>query len=89
MKTIAISLISIVEIPFIFLTWIDYYWNQIWKHLSGLSVLFVVPSILTLPVTWIDGIVLSTLVYLKHNLDGDNISFEEAIRINLSRFPDC
>jgi|TARA_B110000091_G_C13348058_1_gene283090 hypothetical protein len=41
-----------------------------------------------MPITWINGFILSSIIYFKNNVIGDRITFEEAIRRKLSRFPD-
>tara|TARA_B110000211_G_C13595068_1_gene342175 strand:+ start:209 stop:337 length:129 start_codon:yes stop_codon:yes gene_type:complete len=41
-----------------------------------------------MPITWINGFILSSIIYFKNNVTGDRITFEEAIRRKLSRFPD-
>lgn len=81
-------LFSVLELPFYILTWFDYYWNSLWKKLSGISNIFLIPSIITMPVTWINGFTLAFLIYLKYKLIGTNLTFERAIAINLDRFPE-
>jgi hypothetical protein len=88
MKLIIILLCSILEIPFIILAWIDYYWNLLCKSLAGISFIFALPSIVTMPITWVHGFTLATLIYIKQNLSGNEITYSDAIRINLSRFPE-
>ena len=81
-------ILSLLEIPFIIICWIDYYWNLICKTLASISFIFAIPSILTMPITWINGFILSSIIYLKNNVIGNRITFEEAVRRNLSRFPE-
>jgi hypothetical protein len=76
-----------LEIPFIMLTWIDYYWNLLCKSLTNISFIFAIPTMLTIPITFMNGFVLASLIYLKNNLAGNEISFSKAIDINISRFP--
>lgn len=80
-------LCSILEIPFLIIAWIDVVWNLLCKILSKISIIFVLPALITMPITWIHGFFLASLVYIKHNVNGDNISFSDAININISRFP--
>jgi hypothetical protein len=53
-KKILLYLLTLIELPFIVLTWVDYYWNLLWKYVSLLSVIFILPSLLTMPITWIN-----------------------------------
>jgi hypothetical protein len=87
MKFIIILLCSILEIPFIILAWLDYYWNLLCKSLSGISIIFALPAIVTMPITWLHGFTLASLIYIKQNLSGNEITYSEAIDINLARFP--
>ena len=88
MKKIIYYILSILELPFIILTWIDYYWNRIWKAFSGISIIFVLPSLLTMPITWMDSLILSSIIFLKYNILGIHITFADAVSKNLSRFPE-
>ena len=81
-------ILSVLEIPFIIICWIDYYWNLICKTLASILFIFAIPSILTIPITMINGFILSSIVYLKNNVIGHRITFDQAVSINLSRFPD-
>mgnify|MGYP006079498511 CR=1 FL=1 len=80
--------LSVLEIPFIIICWIDYYWNLIAKTLASTSLIFVIPSILTTPITIINGFILTSFIYLKENVIGHRISFKEAVIKNHSRFPE-
>lgn len=88
MKSIIYYILSILEIPLIIVAWLDYYWNLLCKNLSNLSIIFALPALLTMPITWIHTFTLAFIVYLKHNVYGIEITYEDAIRINLSRFPE-
>ena len=79
--------LSALEIPFIIICWIDYYWNLLAKTLASISLIFVIPSILTTPLTIINGFILTSFVYVKENVIGHRISFKEAAIKNSSRFP--
>ncbi len=81
-------MLSVLEFPFVILSWTDYYWNLMWKTISGISSFFALPAILTMPITWIHTFTLSLIVYIKYNVIDHKISFADAIRINLSRFPE-
>ena len=80
-------ILSLFEIPFIIITWIDYFWNLICKNLTNLLFVFSFLSILTIPITVVNGIILSSIVYLKHNFIGQRRTFDQAVQMNLSRFP--
>ncbi len=88
MAAIFILLLTLVEIPFVLLCWLDYFWNLIWKSLSGISAIFVIPSILTIPITVVNSFILTTIIYLKHSLNNQNINFDEAAEKHLARFPE-
>jgi hypothetical protein len=88
MKNIIYYILSLIEVPFIILAWVDYYWNLLWKNISNISIIFALPALLTMPITWIHTFTLAFIVYLKHNIAGIEITYEDAIRINLSRFPE-
>lgn len=88
MKTTFIIILSIIEIPLIILSWTDYYWNLIIKTISSISILFIIPGILTMPITWLHSFSLAYIVYLKQNLMNNKITFYEAIDLNLKRFPE-
>jgi hypothetical protein len=81
-------ILSILEIPFIIICWIDYFWNLTAKALASISLIFVIPSILTTPITIINGFILTSFVYLKENVIGHRISFKDAVIKNLDRFPE-
>ena len=80
--------LSALEIPFIIICWIDYYWNLLAKTLASISLIFVIPSILTTPLTIINGFILTSFIYVKENVIGHRISFKEAAIKNSSRFPE-
>tara|TARA_B100001094_G_C18076727_1_gene743023 strand:- start:466 stop:735 length:270 start_codon:yes stop_codon:yes gene_type:complete len=80
--------LSLFEIPFIIISWIDYFWHLICKNLTNLLFVFVYLPILTIPITFVNGFILSSIVYLKHNFIGQRITFDQAVQMNLSRFPD-
>ena len=80
--------LSVLEIPFIIICWIDYYWNLTAKALASISLLFVIPSILTTPITIINGFILTSFVYVKENVIGHRTSFKEAVIKNHFRFPE-
>ena len=86
MRKVRYLIISIVEIPFIILTYIDYLWNSLIKNLCNISFIFAIPSIITMPITWMNGLILATLIYIKHNVIGRGTTFKEAVFINLDRF---
>ena len=89
MRKVIYVIISTVEIPFIILTYIDYLWNSIIKYLCyNISFIFAIPSIITMPITWANGLILSMLIYIKHNAIGRGTTFKEAVVINLARFPE-
>ncbi len=88
MNKLIFYLLTIIELPFIALTWVDYCWNLLWKYVSELSVIFVLLSLLTIPLTWINGLILASLIFLKNNLIGIKITYSEAVEQNLSRFPE-
>jgi hypothetical protein len=88
MKNAVYFIFSILEVPFILLSWVDYYWNLLWKTLSKLSIIFFLPSIVTMPITWINGFILCSIIYLKYNIIGVEMTYEDAINKNLSRFPE-
>ena len=88
MKILIVLICSLLEIPFLILAWIDFYWNLLSKSLASISIIFVLPSILTMPISWLHSFVLATLIYIKHNLRGNEITYSEAIMINLARFPE-
>jgi hypothetical protein len=87
MKLTIITILSIIEIPLILLSWTDYYWNLIIKLFSSISILFIIPGILTMPITWLHSFSLAFIVYIKQNLLNNKITFYEAIDLNLNRFP--
>ena len=39
-------------------------------------------------ITFVNGFILSSIVYLKHNFIGQRITFDQAVQMNLSRFPE-
>ncbi|MDA8894950.1 hypothetical protein N9I98_01135 [Flavobacteriales bacterium] len=80
-------LLTLLEIPFVILTWLDYYLNLLCKNLSRISFIFALPSIVTWPFSFINGMVLSSIIYMRYNVIGEKMSFAEAIEKNLSRFP--
>lgn len=88
MKSTFIIILSIIEIPLIILSWTDYYCNLIIKTISSISILFIIPGILTMPITWLHSFSLACIVYLKQNLMNNKITFYEAIDLNLKRFPE-
>lgn len=88
MKFIIIILCSILEVPFFILGWLDYYWNLMFKSLAEISFIFALPSIVTMPITLINSLILTTLVYVKQNLKGNEITYSDAMKINISRFPE-
>ena len=80
-------LLTLLEIPFVILTWLDYYLNLLCKILSRISFIFALPSILTLPFGFINGMVLSSIIYMRYNVIGEKMSFSEAVDKHMSRFP--
>jgi len=80
-------LLSLVEIPFVILTWLDYYLNLLCKNLSRISFVFALPSIITWPISFINGMILSSIIYMKYNVIGEKISFAESVEKHMSRFP--
>ena len=80
-------LLSVFEIPFIILAWIDYYLNLIFKTLAAGCILFAVLSIITMPITLLHNSVCGTIIMMKSTFSGENISFSDAIQVHQSRFP--
>ncbi len=87
MKKIIFLIFSLLEIPFILLSWIDYLWNLICKTISSFFFPFVILSIVTWPITFINGLILASIIFLKNNIVGNNITFADAVHTNISRFP--
>ena len=89
MRKVIYLIISIVEIPFIILTYIDYLWNSLIKYLCyNISFIFALASIITMPITWGYTLIQAALTYVKHNVIGRGTTFKEAVFINLDRFPE-
>jgi Na+/glutamate symporter len=80
-------ILSFFEIPFIIIVYICFFWAFICKTLTNLLFVFAFLSTLTIPITVVSGIILSSIVYLKHNFIGQRITFDQASQMNLSRFP--
>ena len=88
MKTIIYFLLSILELPFIILGFLDYFINLICKPLSAGCFLFVIPAILLVPISLIHNTGGSSIIYLKNNIMGNTISYSQALTIYQSRFPE-
>lgn len=88
MKKILFLILSLLEIPFIIISWIDYFWNLICKTISSFFFPIALLAIVTMPITFINGLILASIIFIKHNTVGNNISFAQAVNINLSRFPE-
>jgi len=80
-------ILSVFEIPFIVLAWVDYYLNLIFKTLAAGCILFGVLSIIILPITLLHNMACGCIIMLKSTLRGRDISFDDAIKIHQSRFP--
>jgi hypothetical protein len=87
-KVLLYIILVAIELPFIFLTYLDYYWNSFWKFLSNFAIIFMLPAIITMPISWLDALVLSTITYLQNKILGRKITYAQAVDISLSRFPE-
>ena len=88
MRKCVFIILSLLEVPFIILSWIDYFWNLICKTISSLFFPFALLAILTWPITLINGLILASIIFFKNNIIGNNITFAESLNVNMARFPE-
>lgn len=69
------------------LGWIDFILNYICKPLSKGCLLFIIPSILFMPVTLLYNLGCTSIIFLKNRILGNYITFKEAQIVFQSRFP--
>ena len=90
MKKVIFLILSLFELPFIIIAWIDYYWNILCKTLASIlgifGLVFVIAAVLTIPISLIHSLTLPSIIFMKYRFIGLNITFEDAIEKNRSRF---
>ena len=80
-------LLTLLELPFMILAGIDYLLNLICKHLSKGCLLFIIPSLLFTPITFIYHFCCSTIIMLKNRVIRNDITFSQAMQIFENRLP--
>ena len=88
MRTIIYYLLTLLELPFMILAYIDYFLNLICKSLSNGCIIFIIPSILFVPITLLHNFGCTTIVYIKNRTIRNYITFKEAQIMYMSRFPE-
>lgn len=88
MSQIAYIVLGILEIPFVLIGWLDYFWNSIWKAFSNISIIFTLPALATTPITWVNMLVLATLTFWKRRVVGEQLTYNQALNDSLDRFPE-
>jgi hypothetical protein len=74
-------------LPFLILGYVDYVVNLICKSLASGCIIFIIPSLLFLPITFLYGLGGTFIVLLKYQVIGQRLTFIEAQTIFLSNFP--
>lgn len=87
MRIIVYYLLTLLELPFMILAWIDCLLNLICKPLSQGCMLFMIPSLLFMPITFIYSISCTSIIMLKNRVVGNDITFSQAQQIFSRRLP--
>ena len=87
MKIAIYYLLTLLELPFMILAWIDCLLNLICKPLSQGCMLFMIPSLLFMPITFIYSVCCPTIIMLKNRVVGSKITFSQAQQIFSLRLP--
>lgn len=77
------TIISLIEIPFKLLMWLDF---LICSFCKLLGLVGIIVAIILMPFTGLNNIILATLTYTKYNIIGKKITYNQAMDIILSKF---
>jgi hypothetical protein len=69
------------------LAYLDLLLNLICKPLSNGCLLFIIPSILFISITFSYEIGCSSIIYIKNRIIGNDITFKEAVKLFQSHLP--
>ncbi len=85
MNKLFFNIITLIEVPFRIIMWIDFITNKIFKSIGIIGIILATISI---PITALNSLILTTLVQTKYSIIGKKISFMEAHEIIRSDFPE-
>ncbi len=88
MKKLCFLILSLLELPFLIFHGLIFFWMLICKTISTFFFPFVIFAIVTMPITFINGIIITSIIYIKNNIVGNHMNFSQAGKIHLSRFPE-